>query len=96
MSLNENVVEGTLKPDGTLELDSKPNLPPGRVKVTVQAEDWWSYLQRCRAELEAAGTRFRSGNDIDAFLDEVRGESERVDGIYWEQNWARHHTESSS
>ncbi len=30
------VVQATLKPDGTLELDQKPNLPPGRVQVIVQ------------------------------------------------------------
>ena len=36
MSLTESVVEGTLKPDGTLELDEKPNLSPGRVQVIVK------------------------------------------------------------
>ena len=36
MSLHEIVVEGTLKPDGTLELDQKPNLPPGRVQVVLR------------------------------------------------------------
>ena len=36
MSLTEAVIEGTLKPDGTLELDQKPNLSPGRVQVIVQ------------------------------------------------------------
>jgi hypothetical protein len=36
MSLSEVVVEGILKPDGTLELDQKPNLAPGRVQVIVQ------------------------------------------------------------
>jgi hypothetical protein len=36
MSLSEVVIEGTLKPDGTLELDRKPNLPAGRVQVIVQ------------------------------------------------------------
>jgi len=35
MSLHEIVVEGTLKPDGTLELDEKPKLTPGRVRVTM-------------------------------------------------------------
>ena len=35
MSLTEVVVEGTLKPDGTLELDQKPSLSPGRVKVIL-------------------------------------------------------------
>lgn len=30
------IVQGTLKPDGTLELDHKPSLAPGRVQVIVQ------------------------------------------------------------
>jgi hypothetical protein len=38
MSVTEVVVEGTLKPDGTLELDHKPNLPPGRVQVMLRQE----------------------------------------------------------
>jgi hypothetical protein len=29
-------VQGTLHEDGTLVLDDKPNLPPGRVRVIVQ------------------------------------------------------------
>ena len=36
MSPIETVIEATLKPDGTLVLDSKPNIPPGRVQVIVQ------------------------------------------------------------
>ena len=32
------IVDGTLKPDGTLELDERPSLPAGRVKVVLQAE----------------------------------------------------------
>lgn len=36
MSLSEIVMEGTLKPDGTLELDAKPSLAPGRVQVIVK------------------------------------------------------------
>ena len=31
------VLEGVLKPDGTLELWSHPALPPGRVRVTLEA-----------------------------------------------------------
>ena len=38
MSLIETVIKGTLKPDGTLELDAKPNLPAGRVKVVLRQE----------------------------------------------------------
>ncbi len=30
------IVQGTLKPDGTLDLDQKPSLAPGRVQVTVE------------------------------------------------------------
>jgi len=37
MSLSEVVIEGTLKPDGTLELDEKPKLSPGRVQVIVKS-----------------------------------------------------------
>lgn len=37
MNQKEVILLGTLSPDGTLLLDEKPNLPPGRVKVTVQA-----------------------------------------------------------
>jgi hypothetical protein len=36
MNLNAIVVQGTLKVDGTLELDEKPTLAPGRVYVTLQ------------------------------------------------------------
>jgi hypothetical protein len=38
MSLTEVVLEGTLNPDGTLVLDEKPNLSPGRVKVVLRQE----------------------------------------------------------
>ena len=36
MSLSEIVLQGTLNPDGTLQLDEPPKLAPGRVQVTVQ------------------------------------------------------------
>ena len=38
MSLMEAVVSGTLKSDGTLELDENPNLPAGRVTVILRQE----------------------------------------------------------
>jgi len=38
MSAVANIVlEGLLKPDGTLELRSRPPFPPGRVRVTLEA-----------------------------------------------------------
>lgn len=36
MSLDTVIVQGTLKPDGSLELDEKPTLIPGRVQVILQ------------------------------------------------------------
>lgn len=96
MSLKETLIEGALKADGTLELDERPKLPPGRVKVIVQTEDWLSYLKRCRAELELSGATFRRGNDIESDIEQIRGETERADGICWEEEWAKHHPKAPS
>ncbi len=38
MSLHEVMIEGTIQADGTLQLDSKPSLPPGRVRVVLRPE----------------------------------------------------------
>lgn len=88
MSLIETVVEGTLKPDGTLELDTRPNLPPGRVTVVVQQEtgakppqeDWWQYMQRSRRELEAAGAKFMNDQEVNAHIQWLR-EGDRIDEL---------------
>lgn len=75
--------------------DQKPDLSPGRVEVTVQTEDWLSYLKRCRAELEASGATFRRGIDIEADIEQIRGETEGVDGICWEKLTPVFHKEQS-
>jgi hypothetical protein len=36
MSTANITVDGLLRPDGTLELDTPPRLPPGRVRITLQ------------------------------------------------------------
>jgi hypothetical protein len=82
MSQTEYVVQGTLKPDGTLELDQKPNLSPGRVTVVlrqetqtaVPKEDWFQYLQRIRAEREAAGYPFMNEAETTAYIEWLREE----------------------
>jgi hypothetical protein len=38
MNLTETVVDGTIQPDGTLVLDEKLTLPPGKVKIIVRQE----------------------------------------------------------
>jgi hypothetical protein len=78
------VLHGTLKPDGTLELDAKPNLPPGRVQVSIQPElspspatqGWWDVLQQIWAEQAATGHRGRTREEIDAEINEMRNEWE--------------------
>jgi hypothetical protein len=88
MSLTEVVVQGTLKPDGTLELDQKPSLPPGRVTVVLRQaseptppnEDWWQFMQRVRAEREAAGYHFMNEEEMNAHLEWLR-EGDRIDDL---------------
>jgi hypothetical protein len=52
MSQTEIVVQGTLTADGTIQLDEKPNLPPGRVTVVVKSvpdlprdDPFWQRMQ---------------------------------------------------
>jgi hypothetical protein len=89
MSLpGEVVLEGTLKPDGTLELDQKPSLPPGRVTVVLRQEaeltplqdDWWQHLQRIRAKREAEGYPFMNEAEMKAYVEWLR-EEDRIDNL---------------
>jgi hypothetical protein len=88
MSLQEIVIAGTLKPDGTLDLDQKLNLAPGRVTVVLRQEseaappreDWWQFMQRTRRELEAAGSRFMNEEEVSAHIEWLR-EGNRMDDL---------------
>lgn len=78
------VLRGTLKPNGTLELWESPQLPAGDVEITLRpinrespvATGWWSYLQRARAEAESEGTANRSEYEIEAERQQFREEGE--------------------
>ena len=80
MSLQEIVVTGIIKPDGTLDLDQKPNLAPGRVTVVLRqeseaptpGEDWWQFMQHTRRELETAGSRFMNEEEVGAHIEWLR------------------------
>jgi hypothetical protein len=86
----EDEVKGTLREDGTLELDHKPELPPGRVLVTIRyvdkpppvTEDWWTFLQRKRAELEASGHQFMTEEEVKAYIADLRSGDERIEEVY--------------
>ncbi len=90
MSGQPVVIHGNLRSDGSLELAAKPNLPPGPVEVTLRplpvdqsgGGDWWEYLQKARAELEAAGHPFRTKEEIDADLADLRSGDERIEQAY--------------
>ncbi len=82
MSTNSVEIQGTLQPDGTLVLDEKPNLPPGRVKVTMQPvldykeTEIWKFFERLWAEQKARGHVPRSKEEIDADIETMRQEDE--------------------
>ena len=75
-------IQGTLQSDGTLILDEKPALPPGRVCVRVQPlldytqTDIWQFFERIWAEQRARGHVSRSKEEIDADIAASRQEDE--------------------
>src|SRR5437764_2356923 len=82
MTVNAVAIQGTLREDGTLLLDEKPNLPSGRVKVTLEPvldltrTDVWQVLERIWAGQRARGHVPRSREEIDAELEASRQEDE--------------------
>jgi hypothetical protein len=94
MSSGEIIVQGSLKPDGTLELDQKPSLSPGRVVVVLRPEAqakppneaWWPCMQRIRSERESAGYRFMNEGEMQAHLDWLREEEDRIDRVHREMD----------
>ncbi len=84
MTPSQVVVEGTLKPDGTLELDGKPGMPPGRVRIILESlsaspqpgGDWWEVLERIWKEQAASGHEARAREEIDAEMSGLRAEWE--------------------
>lgn len=75
-------VQGTLYADGTLVLDEKPALAPGRVRLTVRAlADYtqtplWQFFERLRAEQQQRGFVPRDKEEIDAEIAAMRQEDE--------------------
>jgi hypothetical protein len=83
MSATTVVLQGTVKPDGTLELEGKVPLPPGKVSVTLQSVPYsqetdplFVLLRGIWAGREAAGIQPRTREEVDADLEAVRDEVE--------------------
>ena len=83
---------GIIRPDGTLELEQKLAVAPGRVKVRVESmetpvmpqESMLEFVQRSRRELEAAGHKFMNDQDVTAWIEELRDgwNDDRIDEVY--------------
>jgi hypothetical protein len=88
--MTSQTIQGTLKPDGTVELAEKPQLPVGPVEITIRAlpqvrpggEDWWQCLQRARKELETMGYPFLNEGGVRAHIEDLRSGDERLDEVY--------------
>jgi hypothetical protein len=83
MSGGEAVVQGTLKPDGTLELDQKPDLPPGRVTVILvslpelpQDDPFWQRMQTIWEKQRARKFQPRSVQEVAVERQRMREEWE--------------------
>jgi hypothetical protein len=83
MSADTVVIQGIVRSDGTLELEGKVPLPPGKVSVTLQpvpysqeTDPFFQMLRGIRAAREQAGLQPRSREEIDAQVREIRDEFE--------------------
>jgi hypothetical protein len=91
MILAEVTIEGTLREDGTVALDKKPDLPPGRVTVVLRQEtaatgpsdNWFEYMVGARRKLEQAGSHFMDEAELQAHVDWLR-EGDRIDDMLGE------------
>jgi len=84
MSVNQVTVHGQVKPDGTLEVTERVDLPPGPVQVTVEpahttqaGEDTRLVLGRIWARRAARGAAARCKEEIDADIAALRDADER-------------------
>jgi len=76
-------MQGTVRADGTLELDEKVSMPVGRVLVTVQPvvqpsvdDPFWQRMEQIWAGQRARGHVPRTKEEIDAVLRELDEDAE--------------------
>lgn len=78
------VLHGHIRPDGTLQIDERVNLPPGPIQVTVETRpeaqtggDTISVLKQIQVRRLARGAVARSKEEIDADINAMRNEDEQ-------------------
>ena len=92
MSATHVVVEGTLRADGSLELDGKLNLPPGRVQLIVQPlpelpkdDPFWQMMRQIWAARTVAELAPRGTEDVEgqrrSLREEVDEEIDKARGL---------------
>ena len=76
-------VQGTVRPDGQLDLDQPLRMPAGRVQVTVQplppppeTDRFWKMMESIWTDLKADGRHSRSREEIDAEIAALRNDAE--------------------
>jgi hypothetical protein len=78
----ESIVQGTLNPDGTLELDEKPKLAPGRVLVILRPTEGREgrrniveVLQEIWRRQQARGFKGYTAEELESDIRELRDET---------------------
>jgi hypothetical protein len=87
MNQTEELIEGTLNPDGTLTLDHEPQLPAGRVRVLIQVASsvpphrrgLADVIDEIRAEQQARGFAGRTAGELRAWEDARTAEDEEYE-----------------
>jgi len=89
MNFTETILGGTIQADGTLVLDEKPSLPPGRVHVVVRPEvdrnqevttlsqDYLQTMKAIRTSQLARGHHSRNMAEIAAEQAELSAEMDK-------------------
>jgi hypothetical protein len=104
MSLTESMIQGTLNEDGTLDLDTQPDLPPGRVTVILRPSpepalpvhsNWFQCMQAARKEMEAGGCQFMDEKEMQRHLDWLR-EGDRIDAMLGANDYDKRGNSSSA
>jgi hypothetical protein len=93
MQSNAVVVQGIVRPDGTLELAEKVSLPHGRVQVVIQplpemtADPFWQRMERMWNDQHARGQTPRSVDEVERqrqmlndAIDEELDEAQKAQG----------------
>lgn len=84
MTKATEIVDGIVMPDGSLQIESKLELPTGRVRVTVESvtelptdDPFWSLMQDIWAGQKARGHIPRSVEEVETEREQIRRDWEQ-------------------